>query len=93
MPEQPAKPIPPDFAEAFDQAVLVYEQWTPEQEVRQFWIGQKFYSIADLCRRVQRFTGPLPEPVYQTLRSYMRDHSDGLTRILHIQPELGVCTK
>jgi hypothetical protein len=77
MAEQSAEPIPPDFAEAFAYAVLVYEIWTPEQPGRLVQIGSRYYSIVEVCRFVDQFTDRLPERVYLKLRSYMHDYPDG----------------
>jgi hypothetical protein len=72
-----ADPIPPDFAEAFAYAVLVYEIWTPEEPGRLIQIGSRSYSIVEVCRFVDQFTDRLPERVYLKLRSYMHDVPDG----------------
>ncbi len=77
MAEPSAEPIPPDFAEAFAYAVLVYEIWTPEEPGRSIEIGSRSYSIVEVCGLVDQFTDRLPERVYLKLRSYMRDHADG----------------
>jgi hypothetical protein len=77
MAEQPAEPIPPDFAEAFAYAVLVYEIWTPEEPGRLIQIGPRYYSIVEVCRFVDQFTDRLPERVYLKLRAYMHDYPDG----------------
>ena len=77
MAEQSAEPIPPDFAEAFAYAVLVYEIWTPEEPGRLIEIGSQSYSIVEVCRFVDQFTDRLPERVYLRLRSYMHDYPDG----------------
>jgi hypothetical protein len=52
MAEQSAEPIPPDFAEAFAYAVLVFEIWTPEEPGRLIQIGSRSYSIIEVCRFV-----------------------------------------
>ena len=77
MAEPSAEPIPPDFAEAFAYAVLVYEIWTPEEPARLIRIGPRTYSIVEVCGLVDQFTDRLPERVYLKLRSYMRDYPDG----------------
>jgi hypothetical protein len=77
MAEPSAEPIPPDFAEAFAYAVLVYEIWTPEEPGRLIKIGSRSYSIVEVCRFVDQFTDRLPERVYLKLRSYMHDYPDG----------------
>ena len=77
MAEQSAEPIPPDFAEAFAYAVLVYEIWTPQEPGRLIEIGSQSYSIVEVCRFVDQFTDRLPERVYLKLRSYMHDYPDG----------------
>jgi len=77
MVEPSAEPIPPDFAEAFAYAVLVYEIWTPEEPGRLIQIGSRSYSILEVCRFVDQFTDRLPERVYLKLRSYLRDDPDG----------------
>jgi hypothetical protein len=77
MAERPADPIPPDFAEAFAYAVLVYEIWTPEEPGRLIEIGSQSYSVIEVCGFVDQFTDRLPERVYLKLRSYMHDYPDG----------------
>ncbi|HWX83412.1 MAG TPA: hypothetical protein VNZ48_07415 [Xanthobacteraceae bacterium] len=77
MAEPAAEPIPPDFAEAFAYAVLVYEIWTPEEPGRLIQIGSRSYSIIEVCRFVDQFADRLPERVYLKLRSYLRDDPDG----------------
>ena len=78
MAEQSAEPIPPDFAEAFAYAVLVYEIWTPQEPGRLIEIGSQSYSIVEVCRFVDQFTDRLPEQaVAVKLRSYMHDYPDG----------------
>lgn len=41
--------IPLDFAEAFADAVLVYEIWSPEYPERLIRIGPRYYSILEVC--------------------------------------------
>jgi hypothetical protein len=77
MAEPSAEPIPPDFAEAFAYAVLVYEIWTPEEPGRLIRIGSQSYSIVEVCGFVDHFTDRLPERVYLRLRSYIHDYPDG----------------
>ena len=77
MAEQSTEPIPPDFAEAFAYAVLVYEIWTPQEPGRLIQIGSRYYSIIEVCGFVDQFTDRLPERVYLKLRSYMHDYPDG----------------
>jgi hypothetical protein len=77
MAEPSAEPIPPDLAEAFAYAVLVYEIWTPEEPGRLIEIGSQTYSIVEVCGFVDQFTDRLPERVYLKLRSYMHDYRDG----------------
>jgi len=77
MAEPSAEPIPPDFAEAFADAVRVYEIWTPAEPGRLIQIGSRSYSIIEVCRFVDQFTDRLPERVYLKLRSHLRDDPDG----------------
>jgi len=77
MAEPSAEPIPPDFAEAFAYAVLVYEIWTPEEPGRLIEIGSRSYSIVEVCGLVDQFTDRLPERVYLKLRSHLHDDPDG----------------
>jgi hypothetical protein len=70
--------IPLDFAEAFADAVLVYEIWNPEYPEHLIRIGPRFYSILEVCGFVDQFTDRLPERVFLKLRSYMRDYPDGI---------------
>ena len=76
MAEQSAEPIPPDFAEAFAYAVLVYEIWTPEEPGRLIEIGSRSHSIVEVCGLVDQFTDRLPERVYLKLRSHLHDYPD-----------------
>ena len=69
--------IPLDFAEAFADAVLVYEIWSPEYP-REIRIGPRYYSIIEVCGFVDQFTDRLPERVFLKLRSYTQDHPDGI---------------
>jgi hypothetical protein len=80
MPEQSAEPIPQDLTAHFDQAVLDYPMWSPEQEYRVYRIGQKEYSLMDLCRRVEQFAGTMREEVFQTLRAQMHYPPDSELR-------------
>jgi hypothetical protein len=77
MAEPSAEPIPPDFAEAFAYAVLVYEIWSPEEPGCLIQIGSQSYSIVEVCGFVDQFTDRLPEWVYLKLRSFMHDYPDG----------------
>src|ERR1700730_230425 len=61
MAEHSTEPIPPDFAEAFAYAVLVFEIWTPEEPGRLIEIGSRSYSIVEVCGLVDQFTDRLPE--------------------------------
>jgi hypothetical protein len=70
--------IPLDFAEAFADAVLVYEIWDPEYPERLIRIGPRFYSIPEVCGFMERFTDRLPERVFLKLRTYVRDYPDGI---------------
>jgi hypothetical protein len=63
MPEQSATPIPHDLAEAFDNAVGLYEIWRwgpgqPEHEV--LCNGQRF-TMSAVCGFVDKFTERLPD--------------------------------
>jgi hypothetical protein len=77
MAEPTAEPIPPDFAEAFAYAVLVYEIWTPEEPGRLIEIASRSYSIVEVCGLVDHFIDRLPERVYLKPRSQMHDYPDG----------------
>lgn len=70
--------IPLDFAEAFADAVLVYEIWSPEYPGREIRIGPRYYSIIEVCGFVDQFTDRLPERVFLKLRLYTHDHPDGI---------------
>ena len=48
MAEKSAEQIPLDFAEAFADAVLVYEIWSPEYSERLTQIGPRFYLILEV---------------------------------------------
>jgi hypothetical protein len=99
MAEQSAEQIIPfDFAEAFADAVLVYEIWSPEYPGREIRIGPRFYSIIEVCGFVDQFTDRLPERVFLKLRSYrttIQTASYGLTLrpILYMQQRLDVSAK
>jgi hypothetical protein len=77
MPEQSAKPIPPDLTKAFADAVFAFGVWSPEHNGRVIPIHRRgFYSISSVCDFVDRFTAPLPKRALQRLRSYMQGHPD-----------------
>jgi hypothetical protein len=67
-----------DFAEAFADAVLVYEIWSPEYPGREIRIGPRYYSIIEVCGFVDQFTDRLPERVFLKLRTYVHDHPEGI---------------
>ena len=70
--------IPLDFAEAFADAVLVYEIWSPEYPERLIRVGPCFYSILEVCGFVEQSTDRLPERVFLKLRAYTRDYPDSI---------------
>jgi hypothetical protein len=70
--------LPLDFAEAFADAVLVCEIWSPEYPGREIRIGPRYYSIIEVCGFVDQCTDRLPERVSLKLRSYVHDHPDGI---------------
>jgi hypothetical protein len=70
--------IPLDFAEAFADAVLDYEIWSPGYPGREIRIGPRYYSVIEVCGFVDQFTDRLPERVFLKLRSYTHDHPDGV---------------
>jgi hypothetical protein len=49
MAEQSVETIPPDLAEAFAEAVLAYNDWSPGQPEREIRIERSFFSITLLC--------------------------------------------
>ena len=70
--------IPLDFAEAFADAALVYEIWSPEYPERLIRVGPCFYSILEVCGFVEQSTDRLPERVFLKLRAYTRDYPDSI---------------
>jgi hypothetical protein len=70
--------IPLDFAEAFADAVLIYEIWSPDYPERLIRIGSRFYSILEVCGFVDKFTDRLPERVFLKLRAYTRNYPDSI---------------
>jgi hypothetical protein len=81
---EPHRPITPDLAGAFSDAVLAYETWHPTNEGRLISIGgHGYYKISEICEAVDQFTDPLPPKVFDHLRSYMHDQPDGdlITRL------------
>jgi hypothetical protein len=70
--------ISPELAEAFDQAVLAYASWDPQNDRRQIPIpGRGYFSISAICGLVDQFSDRMPDKVIQQLRSYVHDHPDG----------------
>jgi hypothetical protein len=61
----PEKPIPPGLAETFFEAVREYVRWTfgnPEPTVTFHQL-----PISMVCRRVEDFTDPLPDEVFNAV--------------------------
>ena len=85
MAEPSAEPIPPDFAEAFAYAVLVYEIWTPEEPGRLIQIGPRSYSIVEVCRLVDQFTDRLPDCARTCTTILTPNLKPTLRPILHMQ--------
>ena len=59
--------IPPKLAETFFEAVRAYARWTfgaPEPNIT---VDQGFVPISTVCRRVDVFTDPLPDEVFNAL--------------------------
>ena len=88
MPELPNISTRPDLSKEFGQAVLVFEDWSPGHEGRQYLIEQKYLSIVELCRMVEKFSGDLPERVFDKLHWYMMYDSsrDDLRAQLNADP-------
>jgi hypothetical protein len=83
MPEQAAKPIPPELREGFSQAVWSYNDWNPGEPEREFQIEQAFFTMISTCGLVAQFTDPLPERDLHQLHAYMHDdmHGDLITKL------------
>ena len=79
MPEQSADPIPRDLAEAFDNAVELYDiwRWGPSQPERKVSCNGQDFSMTAVCGLVDQFTDRLPDRVFLKLRSYMHDYPHG----------------
>ena len=61
----PEKPISPELAETFFEAVREYVRWTvgnPEPTVTSYQI-----PISMACQRVEHFTDPLPDEVFNAV--------------------------
>jgi hypothetical protein len=71
MPELPDISTRPDLSAAFNEATFDYMDWSPGHERRQYLIEQKYLPIDELCKRVEKFAGTLPQHVLDQLRSYM----------------------
>jgi hypothetical protein len=68
------EPIPQKLREAFDQAVSVYSSWTPLLPERLITIDDKFFTMSEVCRLVDKFHDPLPMPALDRLSSYTAEH-------------------
>ena len=69
MPEQSAKPIPQELADAFRDAVI----WFPDSELGNAPIafrGQR-EKARDICGMASLFKDPLPQEVFQGLCAHM----------------------
>jgi hypothetical protein len=79
MPEQSADPIPCDLAEAFDNAVGLYEiwKWGPSQPERKVIYNGQHLSMSEVCGLVDQFTDRLPDQVFVNLRSCMHHYPHG----------------
>jgi hypothetical protein len=62
MSEQSTTPIPRDLAEAFDNAVGLYEiwKWGPGQTELEVFSNAQRFSMSAVCGFVHKFTDPLP---------------------------------
>jgi len=69
--------IPPNLAEAFAQAVLVYGDWDPSIPEREVRIDGASYTMSAVCDLVDRYTDPLPEEVYTVLSSHFHNMPHG----------------
>ena len=70
LPEQ-SDPIPPNLADAFHQAVWLYEDWSPALPELEVSIDRKPFSMSAVCGLVDSFSDPLPEQIADRLLSYM----------------------
>jgi len=78
-------PIPPKLAETFFEAVRAYVRWpfaTPEPTVN---VDQDDpVPISTICRRVDMFTDPLPDEVFEALHFLATDETRR-----HLREKLG----
>ena len=78
-PEQASLPLV--VAQAFQQAVAMYEFWTPRHPDEQaLSVNHQCYSIAAVCGLLDKFSDPLPDNVLRALLSYI-DESHGDLRV------------
>jgi hypothetical protein len=62
-------PIPKDFADAFNKALVAFHSWTTEEN-RDGLIEPEFvqrHSISSMCNFIEAFNHPMPDNVYQFL--------------------------
>jgi len=65
-------PVPPDLAEGFHDAVLLFDSWTPDVAELLVSMDGKQYSMTAVCGLVHGFgTSTIPEPVFDRLLDYM----------------------
>jgi hypothetical protein len=68
------EPIPEKFCEAFDQAVSAYSSWMPLLPERLVTIGDRFFTMTEVCGLVEKLRDVLPMPAFDLLSSYMAEH-------------------
>ena len=73
----PMTQFPPNWAEAFSQAVLAYNDWVPSAPEREMRINHAFYTMSAVCDLVDRYTDQLPANVFGFLSSYFHDMPHG----------------
>jgi hypothetical protein len=79
MSEPEAKrPIPPEYRDAFNQAVAAFDNWlygAPEPPIS---FEGKAHSIASICEGVMCFAGPAPDEIYNLVCQKAHDFRHGL---------------
>ena len=69
--------FPPNWAEAFSQVVLAYNDWSPSIPELEVPIDRAFYTMSAVCDLVDRYTDQLPANVFGFLSSYFHDMPHG----------------
>jgi hypothetical protein len=73
MAEVSPDPIPTALSAAFRSAVWLYSDWMLSLPEPQVQLGSKTHDMSEVCGLVDCFRDRLPDDVFDSLMSYMRD--------------------